>query len=61
MRKTLAFLAILTGVFAALKLANWISWSWWWVAAPVWGPFAFAAGFVMFVLLMTSVRGGGAK
>ena len=61
MRKTLAFLAILTGVFAALKLANWISWSWWWVVAPLWMPFAAFSGLMMAVLLVTLLKNGGAK
>ena len=41
--------------FLVLKLTNVIDWSWWWVTAPLWGPFAlilaiFAVVFV-FVLL----------
>jgi hypothetical protein len=61
MRKTLAFLAMLTGVFAALKLANWISWSWWWVSAPMWLPFAAVAGIMMAVLMVVIIKDGGAK
>ena len=34
-------LIIMTGVvLRALKLGNVISWSWWWVTIPFWGPFA---------------------
>lgn len=34
-------LIIMTGVvLMALKLGNVISWSWWWVTIPFWGPFA---------------------
>lgn len=34
-------LIVLTGVaLMALKLGNVISWSWWWVTIPFWGPFA---------------------
>lgn len=29
-------------VFTVLKLTHTIDWSWWWVAAPIWIPFAFA-------------------
>ena len=34
-------LIVLTGVaLMALKLENVISWSWWWVTIPFWGPIA---------------------
>jgi hypothetical protein len=35
-------------IFITLKLTGYITWSWWWVTAPFWGPFAFViclAGF----------------
>ncbi|QDU82646.1 hypothetical protein Pla110_44070 [Polystyrenella longa] len=35
-------------VFVTLKLCDVIDWSWWWVTAPLWGPFAFGLS-VMFV------------
>ena len=49
----LGFLLFL--VFLVLKLTGVISWSWWWVTAPLWIPFAFVAivfvvGFVGYVL-----------
>jgi len=28
-------------IFLILKLTSVISWSWWWVTAPLWGPLAF--------------------
>jgi hypothetical protein len=28
-------------IFMTLKLMNVITWSWWWVTAPLWGPLAF--------------------
>lgn len=30
----------LTLVFVTLKLTNHIDWSWWWVLAPLWAPYA---------------------
>ena len=27
-------------IFLTLKLTGHIDWSWWWVTAPLWGPFA---------------------
>lgn len=29
-------------VFLVLKLTNVVAWSWWWITAPLWGPFALA-------------------
>jgi hypothetical protein len=28
-------------VFLTLKLTGYITWSWWWVTAPLWGSFLF--------------------
>lgn len=36
----IGFLGLLAIVFIALKLTGYISWSWWWVLAPIWAPFA---------------------
>lgn len=29
-------------IFMTLKLMGYITWSWWWVTAPLWGGFAIA-------------------
>jgi hypothetical protein len=29
-------------IFMTLKLMGYITWSWWWVTAPLWGGFALA-------------------
>ena len=34
-------------IFFTLKLCGVIDWSWWWITAPLWIPFAF--GIVLFV------------
>lgn len=34
----IGFFGLLTLVFVVLKLIGYISWSWWWVTAPLWGP-----------------------
>ena len=34
-------------IFLTLKLCGVIDWSWWWITAPLWIPFAF--GIVLFV------------
>ena len=33
---------LLTVTFVILKLCKVIDWSWWWVLAPLWGPWALA-------------------
>lgn len=38
-----SFLGVLFLIFMTLKLTNVINWSWWWVSAPLWGPFALIA------------------
>lgn len=32
------FAALLFLLFLGLKLGHVITWSWWWVTAPLWGP-----------------------
>lgn len=35
----IGFFGLLAILFIGLKLGNVIDWSWWWVLAPLWGPF----------------------
>jgi hypothetical protein len=39
-------------IFLVLKLIGTISWSWWWVLAPLWLPVVFAIGIVLVLLLI---------
>ena len=32
----ISFVGLLTILFIALKLTNFIDWSWWWVLSPMW-------------------------
>ena len=41
MFKTDNFLVLLFLVFLVLKLTGFITWSWWWVSAPIWGSMIF--------------------
>lgn len=34
------FLGLMFLIFMTLKLTGYITWSWWWVTAPLWGGFA---------------------
>lgn len=39
-------------IFLILKLIGTIDWSWWWVTAPLWGPFALLiAGLVVYITI----------
>lgn len=38
-------------VFLVLKLTGHITWSWWWVTAPLWIPLAFVAAIGIIILL----------
>lgn len=53
----IGFLGLLAIVFITLKLTNVINWSWWWVTAPLWGPFVALLGFgvVVFIVALISV------
>jgi len=49
----LGFFGLLTIVFIILKLTGYIDWSWWWVLAPFWIPWAI-------VLIVLGILGIGA-
>lgn len=42
-------------VFVALKLTGHITWSWWWVTAPFWGPLALWLVVLAFLFTMAGV------
>lgn len=44
------FFTLLAILFIALKLLDKISWSWWWVLAPIWLPTTIAL--VAFILVI---------
>lgn len=39
-------------IFLVLKLCNVINWSWWWVTAPLWLPFALVFAICLVVFLV---------
>ena len=47
-----SLLTILFAVFVTLKLTGYITWSWWWVTAPLWGPVAFVIGLGLLALVI---------
>jgi hypothetical protein len=48
----IGFWSILFIVFLVLKLCNVITWSWWWVCAPIWIPIIF---WVLIVIILYKV------
>jgi hypothetical protein len=44
----IGFFGLLTIVFIVLKLCGIITWSWWWILSPIWGP---AALFIICILI----------
>ena len=57
---------VLFCIFTILKLTSYIAWSWWWVTAPLWVPFALvillvacAVGFAIFIAIVAAVFSAG--
>ena len=56
----IGFFGLLTVVFITLKLTGVVTWSWWWVLAPLWAPAATALGVLAVGLIGSGVVIGGA-
>ena len=50
--QNISFFSLLGLTFIVLKLCGVISWSWWWVTAPFWGPIALALAIVILVAIV---------
>lgn len=48
----IGFTGLLAIVFITLKLCGVISWSWWWVLAPLWIPFILIVLIVLFIVIV---------
>lgn len=48
----ITFLGLLAIVFITLKLCNVITWSWWWVTAPLWGGLALWAAIATIIMIV---------
>lgn len=55
---SIGFSGLLTVLFIGLKLANVISWSWWWVLAPLWIGTGIA---IVILLLVLAIAVAAAK
>ena len=51
----IGFFGLLAIVFITLKLTGYITWSWWWVLAPLWGPLAFVLLFLLIILVFAAI------
>lgn len=48
-------------VFTTLKLMGTITWSWWWVTAPLWIPFTIPLGIFVLGMIISVLLSGGKK
>lgn len=48
----IGFFGLLFLIFLTLKLCDVIDWSWWWVTAPLWGPFVLFIAVVAIVCVV---------
>ena len=53
----IGLLGLLTVAFIVLKLCSVIGWSWWWVLAPLWGPFAIVLVFIALAWVVVKMFG----
>lgn len=52
----IGFIGLLQIVFIVLKLIDKINWSWWWVLAPIWMPFALIFVAVFIAIVYSALR-----
>ena len=51
----IGFFEALALIFIVLKLTGTITWSWWWVLAPIWIPFALATIFILIIFIACGI------
>lgn len=51
----IGFFGLLAIVFITLKLTGYITWSWLWVLAPLWGPLVFVLLFLLIILVFAAI------
>lgn len=52
----IGFTGLLAIVFITLKLCGVITWSWWWVLAPLWIPFILVILVILIALFIAIIR-----
>ena len=53
----ITFFGLLGIVFITLKLTGYITWSWWWVLAPLWGPLAVVLVIFLLIVIIAAAFG----
>lgn len=51
----IGFPGLLTTVFITLKLTGYITWSWWWVLAPIWIGWAILLAFLVLAGIVVGI------
>lgn len=54
-RNSIGLGTILFLIFLVLKLTNYITWSWWWVTAPLWMPAAIVIAVMIFIFIVALI------
>lgn len=52
----IGFCGLLTILFIALKLTKIITWSWWWVLAPLWVPIVIALIAIIIIIFVGIIK-----
>jgi hypothetical protein len=52
----IGFFGLMFLIFMTLKLTGFISWSWWWITAPLWGGFALLGLLFLIVIIISSLK-----
>jgi hypothetical protein len=53
----IGFFGLLAIVFITLKLMGYITWSWWWVLAPLWAPLAVVLAIFLLIIIFALAFG----
>ena len=53
--KGVTFLDMLFLLFLFLKLAGYVTWSWWWVTSPLWMPIVIVLGILLIFFTVLGV------
>jgi hypothetical protein len=56
-KRGIGLCGLVSVVLLTLKLCNIISWSWWWVTAPLWIPYGALLMFLGFCVAMALLTG----
>jgi len=54
----IGFFGLFFLVLFVLKVLGKLTWSWWWVTAPVWGPFVLIVGITMLIVAVVLLAKG---